>query len=520
MHIDRMYTTRGQLVTPNPVQWWILEAFRSSRVFDILVSGGLGGGKTAVGAQALVETAAQNANITDGAPLRYGIVSPSFSQLNRVTLEAFRGVWNAMNDQKGSSPQAFSACDSVIRWDKKECIIYTKLGAEFVYGTGDNAARALEGSELTAAWVDEPALCKEETQARIRERFRQNVFGPTGATIQGIISTGTPRPGWSLAWLHKTFGNLDDYTPNGLRKCRVALPTRLNLPNLRPGYLDELRSMYSPRMMEAMLEGKFVVLTGAVYPDWGEGSAVDYIHDPKREVIIGLDPGYRRAAWICTQPTHAYQAGLPLIGTEGWTIFDEIITADTDTERQTLQLLQKPWMKGRTTITIAHDPAGVAKQSAVGKSDMDIIKDTCRKAGVNVVFSCSRKPEDHAIQARCERLRALIKSADGVQKMTIARPMQRRQYTPGEDGRKSVGIYESLLEQPFKDGKDIPDDSTVWKPWTHSGDALGYLAVFVAPIFAHDDQGWKDAAEEGYEERALGGEMGDFGGDGFGVADF
>ena len=60
----------------------------------------------------------------------------------------------------------------------------------------------------------------------------------------------------------------------------------------------------------------------------------------------------------------------------------------------------------------------------------------------------------------------------------------------------------------------------MWKPWTHSGDALGYLAVFVAPIFAHDDQGWKDAAEEGYEERALGGEMGDFGGDGFGVADF
>lgn len=500
-----MYTRRGAVVAPNDVQKWVLNAIQSAPVLDLLVSGGLGGGKTAVGAQALFEIMTLNAAATQGQRLHYAIVSSDFSQLERVTLAAFRGIWNAATGWSLSDDEAvFRDNPTVIRWDKQKKFFVLNIGAEVHYGTGENSAKSIEGAEYTAIWCDEPALCKEPTQERLRERRRENVTG----TIRGIISTGTPRPGWSLSWLHEKFGKpLDDYVPSRLGRCRVALPTRLNLANLDAGYDERLKGDYSPRMMEAMLNGRFVILTGAVYPDWGMDAVVEYEHDPEKEVIAGWDPGYRRAVFAFAQPTHAYQAGLPLVGEEGWTIFDELCTADCSTEEQAKQLAALPWMKGRSHITIAHDPAGVGRQSTTGENDLIVLKKTLEDKGITVTLRCSRRKEDHAITARCERLRSTIKSADGVRRLTISGRMTNPTHPVGEDGRKTIGVYEGLLEQPFKTGTDHPDDGPNWKPHTHAPDAVGYLAVYLNPARSALEPSWLDASKAANDGPAFGASM-------------
>ena len=493
LDLRRMYTRRGAVVAPNPVQRWVLDAMQSAPVVDLLVSGGLGGGKTAVGAQALFEMMVRNCAITNGAPLNYAIVSSSLSQLERVTLETFRGVWNAATGWSDRSDEAtFLSNPTVLRWNRQKKWFRLNINATVHYDTGETGATSIEGAEYTAVWCDEPAMCKEATQPRLRERRRENLPG----TLRGIISTGTPRPGWSLSWLHERFGKgLDDYIPDDQGRCRVALPTALNLANLDPGYEDRLKREYSPRMMEAMLRGRFVILTGAVYSDWNELAVVEYQHDPTKDVIAGWDPGYRRAAFVFVQPTQAYLDGSPLVGEEGWTIFDELMTADCSTEEQARRLARLQWMQGRSRITIAHDPAGVGRQSTTGKSDLIVLTETLQSMGITVDLRTSRRKEDHAITARCERLRSTIMAADGVRRLTIAGQVTTAEHETGEDGRKTIGIHQALLEQPFKKGTDYPDDGPTWKPHTHAPDALGYLAVYLNPARSAMEPGWLDAAK-------------------------
>jgi len=482
-------------VQPNHVQQWVLQAFRADTCEDLFVSGGLGGGKTAIGAQATCEAVGVNAQRTGGALIHYAIVSSDFSQLDRVTLENFRGVYNAMTGIRGSSKDAFRANPTVLSVDEQKHKALLACGAEIHWGTGDNAARAIEGAEYTVIWVDEPSLCKEATQERVRERLRENIPD----TVQGIISTGTPRPGWSLSWLHEHFGKgLHDYVPNDIGECRVALPTELNAHNLKPGYIERLKRIYSPQMMEAMLKGRFVILSGQVYPDWGEASIVTCGQDSTKPIFVGWDPGYRRAAYVVAQPTHAYADGQPLIGTEGWTIIDELMTADMGTEQQARKLAVLPCMKGRSFITVAHDPAAVAQQSATGTNDMKVLRDVLAEYGIDVNYRSSRRKEDHAISARCERLRATMCNAAGERRLTIGRHVTTRRYTNGEDNKPCLGIHQSLLEQPFKKGKDVPDDGPNWKHATHAPDALGYLAVYLNPVRL-PDKGEYRAALDGSE---------------------
>lgn len=501
----RMYTRAGKFVQPNPVQDWALTAFRSPSVRDLLLVGGLGGAKTSTANQGLCEVMAYNAWVTGGQPLHYFIVASSFTQLHRVTLDTFRGVWNAMCGITGSTEEAFRSNPTVLRIDKQQNVYQLGIGAEIHLGTGENSAKALEGGEYTAGLCDEPMLCKEETQPRMRERLRENVDG----TIRGLISAGTPRVGWSLAWMHNRFGRgLDNYqvTPDG--RLRVSMPTRLNIANLRPGYIDDLKRMYSPRMMEAMLEGRFVIMSGAVYSDWGADSIVDEPHDPKKPIIVAWDPGFRHSAQVCHQPTNARFNGTPVVGEKGWVIFDEVIMADTKTADQAHALARRPWMKDRSHITIAHDPAGVAKQSTSGSSDMLEFAEVLAKYEVAVAFKSSRKKEDHSIEQRCERLRATVMDAEGVRRLLINGDVAAREYRPGEDGSATIGIYRGMLEQPFKRDTNIPDDGAQWKPWTHAPDAEGYFAVFVNPVREQLDMSWQEVANEGHIGGALGSGVG------------
>lgn len=505
LDVARIYTKHGQWVEPSSRQTWALDTVRAMNVHILMLSGGLGGAKTTTGANALAEAIGYNTRATLGKHLKYNITAPSFSQLTRVSLPMFQAVWNRATHW----PRAFSTNPTVIDWSRKEYRIFLAGGPEICYASGANGATAIEGDEFTAWWHDEPALSKEETFGRLVERLRENVPG----TVRFGLLTGTPRPGWSLMALHKTFSPLTDGIPDAQGFTRASLPTILNVDNLPAGYIDRIKRQYSPQMVEAFLFGNFVILTGSVYADWGEEAIVEHEHDPKKPVIAMWDPGINRAALIFCQETHAYKDGVPLIGESGWTVFDEIMGADISTEELTIQAANRPWMRDHSYITVAHDPAAGTRQSTTGTTDMKVMADTFERYGINVRFRSSRKKEDHAIEARCERLRAMVKSADGVRTLTITEQVARREYKSGKDNNPCLSLYRCMLEQPFIEGTDKPNERGDWKTWSHAPAAAGYGAVYLHPARMVDDEAWKEVAEAGAEPEPIGHAMGDFGAD-------
>lgn len=490
---QRMYTKRADLVTPNVVQQWILEAFRSEAVSDLFVSGGLGGGKTAVGAQVLAEAIAYNAAVTRGQVIHYAIISSDYSQLTRVTLEAFRGVWNAMTGWTGYDEASFEANPTVLKWDKQHHQIYLACGAIVRYGTGENAAKSIEGDEYSVIWVDEPALCKEETQERVRERFREKVAG----TIRGIISTGTPRDGWSLEWLHSTFGSLLDYVPNDIGQCRVALPTRLNLANLPSNYILRLERMYSAAKMKAMLEGIFVLLSGRSVPDYDEDSIMDWEFNPELPVVVGWDPGFHRPYAMMLQE---YQP-------DHWVAFDEVATYDQNTGafgKTIIEHAQAGGYLGYITKVI-HDPAAGSVQSATGTTDIATIRTVLEEeGGITPEFHCSRRPEDTVITVGMERLRAWVRSYSGLRRLKVGRHVTQYHHGMDNQNRPVVGIHKALSEQPL-DAAGKPDRSKRWDPWSHPMDVARYMGCHLNPVWTEDHEGFLDAVRDdpGVEDNPL-----------------
>jgi hypothetical protein len=95
-----------------------------------------------------------------------------------------------------------------------------------------------------------------------------------------------------------------------------------NSKNLEPGYVENLRLSFSPRLQKAVIDGIFTVLEGAVFdqldPDfWRSEWAVDF--DPAKDlrgkkVYLAIDPGYRKSAWLWIAEINPLE----------WVVFDEM----------------------------------------------------------------------------------------------------------------------------------------------------------------------------------------------------
>lgn len=480
----RMLTKLGKRVTPSIMQEWALDAIQDDAVLDLYISGGLGSGKTTVGAWGLTEAIAFNYMATEGEiPVHYAVVSSDSKQLQRVTMEAWRGAFNAATGHKGS----FSSNPLVERWSKQDHRITLKCNAVIDYASGHNGAQALEGGEYSFIWIDEPAMCREETQPRIRERCRELIPG----TVRGVLSTGTPRLGFSLPWLRERFGALQDGIPSPDGACRVALPTRDNLPNLPRGYEDRLRNIYSPMMAEALLEGRFVMLGNRVYATYDDESITEYQYNPDLPVVLCWDGAIRRP----------YFGALQEVSSGEWILFDEIADTDLSIDRQAQTLVDKPWMP--MVRTIVYDPSSDNSKYGPGISERSVLRDRLKEHGFYVDFACSTRPADRHIPARCERLRMMLCSADETRRLKLATRLTARRYPNANDNKPVVGAHRALLEQPFKEGSDEPDRTTKWDYLSHPCDAIGYFAVWAFRVGGVDATGWIEAKRQPEREPVL-----------------
>ena len=245
--------------------------------------------------------------------------------------------------------------------------------------------------------------------------------------------------------------------------------------------------MYSPEMAEALLEGRFVLLTGRVYagyhPDPG-GNVIPYDYDDTRAVEVVWDGGFRRPYYGAAQEV----AGGARV------VFDELPLSDASISEQALALLGKPWIGAVTRII--HDPANRNVQSGTGGSDVRALREILADRGVTPQFVSSTRREDHDILVRVERLRSMVYDANGRRGLLVSEDVARRRYPNGRDNMPVVGIHRALMEQTYKDGTDQPDRGPRVDHLSHPVDAVGYGAVYWNPVRMVDSSPWERAVAD------------------------
>ena len=255
---------------------------------------------------------------------------------------------------------------------------------------------------------------------------------------------------------------LDEFTGKPGRRMIIA-PTRENARNLTPGYIDNLRLSYSPRMQKAYIDGEAVILEGAVFEEFDAGPSSPWLVDydarrwPQRKTILAVDPGYRRSAWILIHQIHETE----------WIVFDELMLDDTNdiTCAQRVNALKYP------IDEIWIDPAADNVQSIVGIDILQALR-TIQTRGHKPI----RMVTDpwRAIPYGVDKLRTMLGGEGLPMRILFARKLY-------EQGRGNYrGIIKDLasLRYPeMKDGKPVSDHPLKDGIRDHSCDCLRYFAV-------------------------------------------
>lgn len=150
-------------------------------------------------------------------------------------------------------------------YNKSENIIYTSNGqmGDFILRTLDNPSRIV-GYESFRAKIDEIDTLKtehaQEAWNKIIARNRQQPasYSKVSSKPVNTVSIFSTPEGFRFAYQRWSKNKTDDYQ-------MVQAPTKSN-PFLPEDYIQSLTDTYSPQLLEAYLEGKFVNLTsGTVY---------------------------------------------------------------------------------------------------------------------------------------------------------------------------------------------------------------------------------------------------------------
>lgn len=245
--------------------------FLRSRARFVFFVGGLGSGKTAVGAvKALMKIQEGKSGL---------IVSPDYPHFSKST-------W----------PEWSRWCPwhRVVEHHKTEKRMVFDTGAVVWYG-GIDDPDAWRGPNVNWFWFDEGA--------RKRDRKAFDVLCGRiriGRDPQGWVTT-TPRG--KHHWLYRVAVK-QEFSAE-LRKAfeeagagplveMVQSSTRENAANLDPLYLASLEAMYSGKYAEQELGGKFVSFEGLVYEEFGEDNITERAdYRPERGPIeLAYDDGY------------------------------------------------------------------------------------------------------------------------------------------------------------------------------------------------------------------------------------
>lgn len=415
--------------------------FMVSRAKVVAALAGYGAGKTKAGARKAVRLALENAG-RDGL-----IVAPTWGLLQKVTLRSF---FDKEAPLAGACPAQF--VEEIFEGQR---YILLKNGSRIYFGSADRPG-SLEGTNLAWWWLDEGRLVKRAAWNVLVGRLR-DVHAPK---VQGII-TSTP----SAGWLQEEFGS---QKPD---REAVHFSTRENAANLPPGTIEDLERTYSAREARVLIEGEFGLLVGAVYEEFERKThLVDWAYNPRFRTLEAWDFGFRWPAVLFVQ---YLPAGTPIPGRGAapaggaYVVFDEIMRDNVTTE----VLAMEAKLRGYKVDRIYCDPAGDGTQSAVGLTDVSVLKDT-RCSNGQPAIRWTTEPRFRHIPYGVNLLRGLLRNTRGEIRLFVARSLDKP-----KDRRGIVKSLEGYAYPEAKDGRPQGDEPLKDGVFDHCGDALRYLAI-------------------------------------------
>jgi hypothetical protein len=286
---------------PTPTQY---EFLRNETRFRLL-AGGFGSGKSSVGSRAFFRGVLQN-RLCDAA-----MIAPTEKMFHSV----MRPHWEQV------CPPGLIA-----RRDRdQECYVLTT--GQKVYWRSAYVPERIQGLNLGTFWCDEARFISRSAWNSISTRLRDK----RAPKPQGIL-TSTP----TMNWLFDVFKTNRD---EKIWKC-FHISTRENAGNLTEDYVRYIQETFTERMCEAMIDGRFVINEGQVYPMFDpDRHMVRWEIRPDERIHVWIDFGARRASVLFAQET-----GRIPVYPRGWkegramppnslVVFDELQVDNTNTER-------------------------------------------------------------------------------------------------------------------------------------------------------------------------------------------
>lgn len=324
------------------------------------------------------------------------------------------------------------------RLNRSEKVMRLVTGGQIIFRSMEVPDRIV-GFQIADAGVDELDTLREDHARkawdRIIARCRQRK--PDGTPNTAAVAT-TPE-GFRLVYCLWQRDRRQGY-----RLFRA--PTRSN-PFLPQGYVEQLRSTYSPQLLDAYLEGRFVNLTsGTVYPDFcRRANHTDAELAPGEAVHAGVDFN----VYNCTAAIAAIRDGRPLI-------LDEL-TGLRDTPALA-RLLKERYRDRGHQVTVYPDASGQGHKTVnASLSDLQILKDH----GLTVVVN----PTNPAVKDRVASVNASICNGEARRGLMI--------------NTRRCPVLTECLEQQVYDRHGEPDKAA---GKDHAPDALGYVVVKLWPV--------------------------------------
>ena len=410
--------------------------------------GGVGAGKTLMGAMEFLQCALENPGSSGM------IVAPTWPLLKRVTLRTFKAI----------CPRELIASEN--KGDR-----YIELVNGFrVYYDSTKEPERLEGSNLSVIWHDEARFSPRKAFTILLGRLRD-----PSAKREAYIITSTPEYGWLYEeFALKTKSSVTDedhvYRPanEGHPRQWWVIPTKDN-HYLPPAFVRTLADTYTSHVYAMYVEGLFAPPEGAVFDQFRES-----IHLQRLPVVsghpvnIGHDPGIRFGGLVYFQhfhecPRHRVSNCIHVV--------DDCPTERESTRQIASRVSDEFAKKGWTKGIVYMDKAGTAKSSSTGYSDLDEwraeswkVKWTTNSDAVRVEYG------EHLINT-------LLCSKSGIVSLYFDERLDRRS---DKDDR---GIVKAIASSVYPEKLSDPNASRAVKDGVidHIRDALRYPLINLFP---------------------------------------
>lgn len=492
------HTEDGNPAKPNAIQEWTLSAAFSQAIDELFVFGGFGSGKTQLLAWYMRDALVMARAFWNGkrtGKMRAALCSSTGAQLRTVTFPAFAAALNALVGHDGPfwHPSAGKR-NPLVKGFSRDDALFELPWCTVTLASGHNGCLSTEGGKYTVIGADESVLWLPEGIDRVRARFRQ-----VGYPFRCLAHFATPQPGRSLLKIKQRFEGLAPYSigtetdgSGTYGRCRIMMPTRLNLANLPAGYLAQLAADCSPAMYAAITEGELIEMGSLVYGGlYGPENVIPHAFDPSAPVLGCWDTAYRRPYFGVLQACDGHDKT-----DDDWCVFDEVVKSNVSTGALFREIAQASWYPSLSTIY--HDPAARAVEETTGRSPVaEARRVLTEETGRCPAFvTLPPDPEYRIKSVQQETVRRLLRAYNGVRRLYVSESIAGRQYGTGSDGRPVVGIDLALKRQPLKPGTDEADRGAAHDHLSHPVDALEYLCQCRWPTAKIDRSGWMAATEK------------------------